>query len=188
MSSGLDIAVLTFGVIFLLLGLIGQVKAHEWDVGTDNKIVRAASLAIGIGFIAFALFPDVRLPFKDEAGPWSGIWQYDTVDRQGRLLRGKLELKACGDGIASGVFENEGVGSGNLTGSVQDNSSTLTGHWINVTTNQSGKFTFLLTDDKKSFYGRYSVGVRENPANFWHGNKMSSETSMGVSCPPPDRS
>ena len=38
--TNLYIALLTFGVILFLVGIIGQVKAKEIEVGTNNRFAR----------------------------------------------------------------------------------------------------------------------------------------------------
>ena len=45
---------LTLGVILLVVGLIGQVKAREIEVGTQNPIVRVILGLIGLTFVLIA--------------------------------------------------------------------------------------------------------------------------------------
>ncbi|CAH1092386.1 hypothetical protein [Candidatus Nitrotoga sp. 1052] len=49
-------ALLTFGVVFLLVGLIGQVKLKELEVGTSNSIARAILGVLGLILILLSLY------------------------------------------------------------------------------------------------------------------------------------
>jgi hypothetical protein len=50
------IVLFTSGVILLVVGLMGRVKAKEVEVGTSNKIVRVVSGAIGVVFICLSIY------------------------------------------------------------------------------------------------------------------------------------
>ncbi len=54
---------LTLGVILLVVGLIGQVKAREIEVGTQNPIVRVILGLIGLTFVLIALYQSIP-PFQ----------------------------------------------------------------------------------------------------------------------------
>lgn len=54
----MDATLLTLGILLMLVGLIGQVKAKEIEVGTENPVVRVILLVIGVGFIYLALSKD----------------------------------------------------------------------------------------------------------------------------------
>lgn len=47
---------LTLGVILFLVGLIGQVKAKELELGTTNRLARFIIGVIGMGFISISLY------------------------------------------------------------------------------------------------------------------------------------
>jgi hypothetical protein len=56
------VALLIFGIILLLLGLLGKVKAKELEVGTDSVIVRVVTTLIGSSLIiaSFVVNPDIK--------------------------------------------------------------------------------------------------------------------------------
>lgn len=62
----MDATLLTLGILLMLVGLIGQVKAKELEVGTKNPVVRVILLIIGVGFVYLALSKDY-LPGFGEA-------------------------------------------------------------------------------------------------------------------------
>lgn len=49
-----QVALLVFGTLLLLLGLVGRIKAREFEVGASNPVVRGIAVALGAGFIAAA--------------------------------------------------------------------------------------------------------------------------------------
>jgi len=57
----MEATLLTLGVILILVGLIGQVKAKEIEVGTKNTLVRIILGLIGVVFVIIAL----KVPFQD---------------------------------------------------------------------------------------------------------------------------
>ncbi len=52
-----EVALLSFGVILLLLGLIGRVKAKEIDVGTSSAVARVIVAIIGLALIVVSFDP-----------------------------------------------------------------------------------------------------------------------------------
>lgn len=62
---------LTLGIILLLVGLIGQVKAKEIEVGTQNVAVRIILGLIGLAFVFLAI-KDYLLPASAAAPASSG--------------------------------------------------------------------------------------------------------------------
>lgn len=58
----MEATLLTFGVLLILIGLIGKVKAKEIDVGTQNPFVRIILGVIGVLFVSIAL--RIPLPFN----------------------------------------------------------------------------------------------------------------------------
>jgi hypothetical protein len=71
MSDGYSIALLTFGVILLMVGLVGRVKARELEVGTGNRVVRLVTGVIGAAFIFLSIYfifvpPDKTIKSVDD--------------------------------------------------------------------------------------------------------------------------
>ena len=58
-----EVALLIFGILLLLLGLVGQVKAKEIEVGTSNSIVRIVATLVGVLFIVLSFDPDLPRSF-----------------------------------------------------------------------------------------------------------------------------
>ncbi|MEM8839295.1 MAG: hypothetical protein AAGE89_14465 [Pseudomonadota bacterium] len=50
-----SVALLIFGILLLLVGLIGRVKAKELEVGTANPVTRVVVGVIGVGLVALSL-------------------------------------------------------------------------------------------------------------------------------------
>jgi hypothetical protein len=55
MDATVILGMLTLGIILLLVGLVGKVKAKEIEVGTNNKFVRAIIGIFGLGLTILAL-------------------------------------------------------------------------------------------------------------------------------------
>ena len=51
----MEATLFTLGVILILVGLIGQVKAKEIEVGTKNPVVRVILGLLGTAFVSIAL-------------------------------------------------------------------------------------------------------------------------------------
>ncbi|MEM6308473.1 MAG: hypothetical protein AAF754_00360 [Pseudomonadota bacterium] len=49
------VALLVFGILLLLLGLVGQIKAKELEVGTGHPVVRTIVGVLGVGLITLSL-------------------------------------------------------------------------------------------------------------------------------------
>jgi hypothetical protein len=58
----LYVTLLTLGVMLLLVGIIGQVKAKELDVGTKNPLARIIIGLIGLFFIGLSLYQSFFIP------------------------------------------------------------------------------------------------------------------------------
>ncbi len=58
-----EVALLIFGILLLLLGLVGQVKAKEIEVGTSNSVVRIVATLVGVLFIVLSFDPDLPRSF-----------------------------------------------------------------------------------------------------------------------------
>lgn len=52
-----EVALLIFGILLSLVGLLGKVKAKELEIGTSNKIVRIALFLVGMLFIILSFNP-----------------------------------------------------------------------------------------------------------------------------------
>lgn len=180
MSTGFDIALLTFGVILFLLGLIGRVKAKDLDVGTNNVFARAIGGTLGVLFIGLSLAPhDVVSGIfttgnAEARAAWEGTWRYVTIDRAGKIVTGRLQIGLCPNDLISGVFESDPAGSGTVLGQLGPDSRTVAGQWTN--NRQTGRFAFHLRSKDEGFCGTYSMGITDpeaNPLNFWNGRRES---------------
>jgi hypothetical protein len=79
---------LTLGVTLLLVGLVGRVKSKDFEVGTENKIVRFILGTLGAAFIVLALInvfkpapstPDAQIfPYPTSDG-YRVDWCYDST-------------------------------------------------------------------------------------------------------------
>ena len=54
-----QVALLVFGILLLLLGLIGKVKAKEIEVGTSSKVVRTITAVLGVVLVVFSFDPNL---------------------------------------------------------------------------------------------------------------------------------
>ena len=54
-----EVALLIFGILLLLLGLVGKIKAKELEVGTNSSLVRVVTAIIGFILIVFSLNPEL---------------------------------------------------------------------------------------------------------------------------------
>lgn len=54
-----EATLLVFGILLLLIGLVGKVKARELEVGTSSRITRVVTATLGIVLIVLSLSPDV---------------------------------------------------------------------------------------------------------------------------------
>lgn len=96
---------LTLGVILLLVGLVGKVKAREMEVGAENKTVRFIIGSIGAVFIALALF----LVFRPSSSPAEGkIFPYPTSDNY-RVDWCYDSAKGCGQTAANEFCKRQGL-------------------------------------------------------------------------------
>lgn len=56
LDSTVILGILTLGIILLLVGLVGKVKAKEIEVGTNNKLARAIIGILGFGLTILAVY------------------------------------------------------------------------------------------------------------------------------------
>ncbi len=54
-----EVGLLSFGILLMLLGLIGKIKAKELEVGTSSVIVRLVTLIIGLFLIVLSFNPEI---------------------------------------------------------------------------------------------------------------------------------
>src|SRR5262245_10703418 len=54
-----EVTLLVFGILLLLIGLIGRVKAQQLEVGTENPLVRVVTAIVGLLLVASSLNPDL---------------------------------------------------------------------------------------------------------------------------------
>lgn len=53
-----EVALLVFGIILLLVGLVGKVKARELEVGTSSRTARIVLASLGAALIALSFNPE----------------------------------------------------------------------------------------------------------------------------------
>ena len=54
-----EVTLLVFGVLLLLLGIVGKVKAKELEVGTSSTIARAITAIVGAVLVLVSFNPDI---------------------------------------------------------------------------------------------------------------------------------
>lgn len=129
---------------------------------------------------------EFRLILSSEAGgvhyiyKWSGSGSVPAVVAEksfgGRWKTewGNIELKVK-DRHVEGTYPHD---SGRLVGDISLDGITLKGKWSEAPTfappNDAGDFEFILSDDGKSFKGRYWYGTRKasDPGKAWTGTKI----------------
>jgi len=77
------VTLLIFGILLLLVGLVGEVKAKELEIGTSSKIVRIVLSLIGIFLVMLSLVlsssPDtVKNYFKQNNHPAGSFQKNDN--------------------------------------------------------------------------------------------------------------
>lgn len=60
---GFNVALLIFGILLLLLGLVGKIKYKDIEAGTDSRIVRIVTASIGILLMVSSFIPDIITEF-----------------------------------------------------------------------------------------------------------------------------
>ena len=58
-----EVALLVFGILLLLVGLVGKVKAKELEIGTSSGIVRVVLSILGIVLVVLSFNPDIARSF-----------------------------------------------------------------------------------------------------------------------------
>ena len=54
-----EVALLTAGVAFLLIGLVGHIKVKEFEMGTDSSYIRIVISVVGVGLLYLSFNPDL---------------------------------------------------------------------------------------------------------------------------------
>ncbi len=58
-----EVTLLVFGILLLLLGLVGKIKAKEIEVGTSSATVRVVTSLVGIVLLVLSFNPDIPKTF-----------------------------------------------------------------------------------------------------------------------------
>ena len=75
-----EVALLVFGILLLLVGLVGKVKAKELEVGTSSTIIRIVTGLVGVALIVLSLaFTDLAERFSRTPAPTESA-QTDSDD------------------------------------------------------------------------------------------------------------
>jgi len=167
MEQSLSVALLSVGVVLLLLGLLGSVKFKDYDVGTQSRAVRALVGLLGAVFIGLALTSTGYVPLPTigrtlEPSPsaaWAGSWTQAFVGAGASSFSGRMELKVVDSHTVAGKFESQidqRRYRGELRGKVTARRC-LEGDWSNQY-GQGGKFALELAPDGRSFRGTYAMG------------------------------
>jgi len=112
-------------------------------------------------------------PASTVPDPWSGTWE--TMESTTIAVRtfGVLTLTRSGSSV-TGTFSNNDHGKGNISGTVTGNQ--LAGTWTvdYGTESDNGSFVFVLSDDRKTFNGRWvsvsdTVNTLSTSPEYWDG-------------------
>lgn len=107
--------------------------------------------------------------------PWTGTW--DTISSTTIAYRtlGNLTMTTTGSSV-TGTFVNNDLGKGTIQGTMSSNQ--LSGIWsVNYSKgSDNGQFIFVLSDDKKSFAGKWTsvsdtVNNMSTTEEFWDGTR-----------------
>ncbi|MCZ6595998.1 MAG: hypothetical protein O6943_13955 [Bacteroidetes bacterium] len=93
-----EVTLLVFGILLLLVGLLGKVKAKEIEVGTSSRIVRIVLSLLGIVFVVSSFNPDIIKSFLPT--PPNQTDPGDTTKRDSTGIVGPTSPK---DEIKSGM-------------------------------------------------------------------------------------
>ena len=58
-----EVTLLVFGILLILVGLVGKVKAKELEIGASSKIVRVVLSIVGIVLVVLSFNPDIARNF-----------------------------------------------------------------------------------------------------------------------------
>jgi len=106
---------------------------------------------------------------------WSGTWDSQSSTPVAFQTFGVLTLTRSGSTV-TGTFSNDDHGTGTISGTISGNQ--LTGTWTAkyAYESDSGSFTFVLSDDKKSFSGSWisasdRVNTISTTEDYWFGER-----------------
>jgi len=85
-----EVTLLVFGILLLLLGLVGNIKAKEIEVGTSSTTVRVVTSIVGLVLMILSFNPEIPgaflSSFTDQDPEPAGIVD-DSVDRMAEQAR-----------------------------------------------------------------------------------------------------
>ena len=89
------VALLVFGTLLLLLGLLGQVKAKELEVGTSNVAVRIVTTLVGSVLIvlSFVFNPDISMPNINGSAEQQSIAAEKAAEKERQRIAAEKEKK-----------------------------------------------------------------------------------------------
>ncbi|MDD1687876.1 hypothetical protein [Methanoregula sp.] len=130
-----------------------------------------------IGLCCMAIVPAVAAtagkPTAATSDPWSGTWDTRGSTTNALQTVGVLTLAQSGIKV-TGTFSNGDNGKGTVSGTITGNQ--LVGTWTVDYGRESdnGPFTFVLSDDKKSFSGTWvsasdTANTLSTSPEFWDG-------------------
>ena len=171
-----EVALLTFGVALMLLGLIGKVKIKEIDIGTNNRIARITASGIGIVFILLSFNPSgitnkllsasARGSEKQISTAFQGTYKGDfTSDVYPDGISINIQIKQV-DGKTIGRY-SYGMKEGTIEGYF--NKSTLYFQWYESGAYGRGKFHFK--EGGKRFTGTWGYKESDDNGGIWYGQK-----------------
>lgn len=110
------------------------------------------------------------------SNPWSGTWDTHGSTTVASQTIGILTLTQSGSKV-TGTFSNNDNGKGTISGIVSG--SKLVGTWSvdYGTESDSGSLVFVLSDNKKSFDGKWisasdKIQTMSTSSEFWNGARM----------------
>ena len=62
-----EVTLLVFGILLILVGLLGKVKAKELEVGTSSRTARVVIALLGIVLVIFSFNPDITRSYISTA-------------------------------------------------------------------------------------------------------------------------
>jgi hypothetical protein len=94
-----EATLLVFGILLLLVGLIGKVKAKELEIGTDSTAARAITGLVGVILIVISLvlvdgsiFSKLRNASETPSSTFDSGREIDQVPREGRTSDEEADL------------------------------------------------------------------------------------------------